>query len=57
VAEGVETAEQLTQVAALGCEASQGFFFAHPMSADVFGELLHLDAGLGELTLPQPVTV
>ena len=52
VAEGVETAQQHAQVAALGCEGSQGFFFARPMSSDAFAELMHADAGAGELRLP-----
>ena len=37
VAEGVETAEQYREVVALGCEASQGYYFARPMSADALG--------------------
>ena len=36
IAEGVETAEQLTILHALGCEYGQGYFFAKPLScADV----------------------
>jgi len=31
VAEGVETAEQHTEIGALGCESCQRFFFARPM--------------------------
>ncbi len=34
VAEGVETAEQLTRVAALGCDLVQGFYFGRPASAE-----------------------
>jgi diguanylate cyclase (GGDEF)-like protein len=52
VAEGVETAEQRAQVAAAGCDECQGFFFARPMSADEFGELVHRETELGELRLP-----
>jgi EAL domain-containing protein (putative c-di-GMP-specific phosphodiesterase class I) len=33
VAEGVETADQLTQLRDLGCEAAQGFYIARPMTA------------------------
>jgi EAL domain-containing protein (putative c-di-GMP-specific phosphodiesterase class I) len=57
VAEGVETAQQHAQVSALGCEGSQGFFFARPMSSDEFAALIHEDAGAGELRLPAVVTV
>jgi len=32
VAEGVETAEQLATLKALGCEAAQGFYFSEPVS-------------------------
>jgi diguanylate cyclase (GGDEF)-like protein len=31
IAEGVETAEQLAQVRALGCEFAQGYLFSHPL--------------------------
>ena len=55
VAEGVETAQQLAQVAALGCEGSQGFFFARPMSSDAFADLMHADSRAGELRLPAAV--
>ena len=34
VAEGVETASQQDILLKLGCDELQGFFFAHPMSAD-----------------------
>ena len=34
VAEGVETPEQLDQLAALGCNAMQGFYFSPPASAE-----------------------
>jgi len=33
VAEGVETADQLTQLRDLGCEAAQGFYIGRPMTA------------------------
>jgi diguanylate cyclase (GGDEF)-like protein len=57
VAEGVETAEQYAEVAALDCEACQGFFFARPMSADELGDLLHRDAVANALRLPVTVSV
>jgi diguanylate cyclase (GGDEF)-like protein/PAS domain S-box-containing protein len=37
VAEGVETAAQRDYLAALGCQAFQGFLFGHPMPPDEFG--------------------
>jgi diguanylate cyclase (GGDEF)-like protein len=44
-AEGVETAEQLTELRAVGCEQGQGYYFARPVSADRLPELLaSLDA-------------
>jgi len=44
-AEGVETAEQLFQLRALGCEQAQGYYFARPVAADRLPELLaSLDA-------------
>ena len=33
VAEGIETADQLANVAALGCEHAQGFYFSKPIDA------------------------
>ena len=56
VAEGVETAQQRDQLASLGCDDCQGFFFARPMSAanlDVLmrgrpaGGTVHLPVGSG----------
>ena len=35
-AEGVETAEQLACMEACLCDEGQGYFFGHPMAADVF---------------------
>jgi diguanylate cyclase (GGDEF)-like protein len=40
VAEGVETAEQAEQLLSLGYTAAQGYYFARPMPAGKFGELL-----------------
>ena len=40
VAEGVETAEQVTLLRSLACDIAQGFYYARPMPADQFEELL-----------------
>jgi diguanylate cyclase (GGDEF)-like protein len=40
VAEGVETAEQAEQLLALGYIAAQGYYFARPMPAAAFSEIL-----------------
>jgi hypothetical protein len=47
IAEGVETAEQLSQLRDLGCEYGQGYYFSRPVSAE---EASHLIADL----LPPP---
>ena len=38
--EGVETAEQLVQLRALGCDRGQGYYFARPLRDDQIDELL-----------------
>ena len=40
VAEGVETIEQRDQLASLGCDNCQGFYFARPMSSDDLDALM-----------------
>ncbi len=42
-AEGIETAEQLRLLREIGCQSGQGFFFAKPISADDFLELVRED--------------
>ncbi len=44
VAEGVETAEQLAQLRAHHCAKAQGFFFAPPLEAEIFGKALQKQA-------------
>jgi EAL domain-containing protein (putative c-di-GMP-specific phosphodiesterase class I) len=39
-AEGIETADQLDQLRALGCDHGQGYFFAKPMTSDRVPALL-----------------
>jgi len=40
IAEGVETAEQVFQLRAFGCELGQGYFFSQPISAAKASDLL-----------------
>ena len=40
VAEGVETAEQLSYLKELGCDYAQGYLFSKPVSADEIKSLL-----------------
>jgi diguanylate cyclase (GGDEF)-like protein/PAS domain S-box-containing protein len=40
IAEGIETAEQLEQLRALGCELGQGFLFSRPLPATQLEQLL-----------------
>src|SRR4030095_3365404 len=49
VAEGVERAEQLGQLRALGCELGQGYHFAKPLSREVAEALL-----AGAIAAPPP---
>ena len=43
VAEGVETADQLSQLRALGCEYAQGFYFSQPVDAAAAEALIHAE--------------
>ena len=40
IAEGVETAEQLTYLQAHHCDEAQGFYFSRPVPPEQFAELL-----------------
>lgn len=44
VAEGVEKEDQVDFLTEMGCDMIQGFYFAKPMPADVFEELVEKDA-------------
>ena len=56
VAEGVETAAQHQQLAALGCDSCQGYYFAHPMSADDISTLRRHHVVGGTAHLPTLAT-
>jgi diguanylate cyclase (GGDEF)-like protein len=56
VAEGVETVDQVKRLAAMGCDACQGFFFAKPMKAADLRTLVMAD-GAGHPRLPAVVRV
>jgi EAL domain-containing protein (putative c-di-GMP-specific phosphodiesterase class I) len=45
VAEGVETAEDVERLSALGCEYGQGYYFAKPLSAEAATQLLSTTSG------------
>ena len=42
VAEGVETAAQHAQLASLGCDSCQGYYFSHPMPAADLDTLMNV---------------
>ena len=44
IAEGVETEEQQSFLAALGCHAFQGFLFSRPVPLEQFESMLRLSA-------------
>jgi len=52
VTEGVETAEQLRAIEALGSESCQGYYFARPMDADQFDMLTRQTGAKLDLHLP-----
>jgi diguanylate cyclase (GGDEF)-like protein len=54
VTEGVETAEQLHQIARLGAESCQGYYFARPMPAQDLDLLIDQAEPGAPLHLPQP---
>jgi EAL domain-containing protein (putative c-di-GMP-specific phosphodiesterase class I) len=57
VAEGVETAEQYQQLVELGCDACQGFYFAHPIPANDVATLVQHRLAGETVHLPNLATV
>jgi EAL domain-containing protein (putative c-di-GMP-specific phosphodiesterase class I) len=53
VAEGIETEEQRSSVTALGCDSSQGYYFARPMPAAAVTALLRQSPRGSQPTLPR----
>ena len=45
VVEGVESLHELEQLASLGCDLGQGFYFSRPLPASSFDELLRSGQG------------
>jgi EAL domain-containing protein (putative c-di-GMP-specific phosphodiesterase class I) len=41
IPEGIEDADQLVRLRALGCRIGQGFLLSRPVAADVAGAMLH----------------
>ena len=54
VAEGVETAGQLSVLRGLGCDEAQGYYYARPQTADDISLLLREGGSLGERLQPGP---
>ena len=50
VAEGVETAEQMERLKAMGCSFGQGFYFSRPVPAEEAGVLVHQQAEAGRIS-------
>jgi diguanylate cyclase (GGDEF)-like protein len=56
VAEGVETAEQHRQLASLGCDFCQGYYFARPLSAGGLDTLIQQGVARDTVYLPALAT-
>lgn len=51
-AEGVETAAQVQELRALGCEHGQGYHYARPLTRDTVTEMLAVGTGSGIVSRP-----
>ncbi|MGH8984924.1 MAG: putative bifunctional diguanylate cyclase/phosphodiesterase [Acidimicrobiia bacterium] len=51
-AEGVERAEQASELRSLGCDGAQGYHFARPLAPSALEQLLSGDGGLGATVVP-----
>ncbi len=56
IAEGVETAQQVAQLSALGCEKAQGFYFSRPLDATDLEAMVCKDPPWQELFQPRHET-
>ena len=54
-AEGVERAEQVTELRALGCDTAQGFHFARPLAPRALEELLDGNEDVGGTVVRFPL--
>jgi diguanylate cyclase (GGDEF)-like protein len=54
VAEGVETADQVAHLRALGCDLAQGYYFSHPQPPHVIDRLMRRDGNKEEWQPPPP---
>ena len=52
VAEGVETAEQLQALRAMGCDVAQGYYFSKPVPPEVFEKYIEDRMGIDEASAP-----
>jgi diguanylate cyclase (GGDEF)-like protein len=57
VAEGVETAEQVARLQALGCQYGQGYYFAKPLEADAVNLLLDTPDRWRAIAPPLPQSI
>jgi sensor c-di-GMP phosphodiesterase-like protein len=53
VAEGIESAEQASELERLGCTHAQGYLFSRPMSAPAVEQLLMANQPLGPKRIPR----